>query len=185
MTYRVTDKFIKILLCAGFIFATLTAGEHGNSEETTETADDEKDKDKKKESGKSSYLEGVQSRYFSRLPYIMVPIMNVSIIKKGVLIGYLTIMPQLKGNSVESYRKLQAEIIKIKDEIFCDLFYAMSRLWVGPEPPSAAIIEGRIKKKLKVFFKEDLIERVNLQFMKFSIFKLNFKTGYEDFKVEE
>ncbi len=181
-----TDKFIKILLSVSVIFAILTAEEHGAGEhsETPEAATADDEKAGQKESDKSTYLEKLKSRYVSRLPYLMIPVMIVPVIKKGELIGYLTVMPQLKGNGVESYRKLQAEIIKIKDEIFCDLFYAMSRLWIGPEPPLATAIEGRIKKRLRHFFKEELIERVNLHFMKFSIFKTKFIAEHEYFKAD-
>ncbi len=168
------DKIIKILLTALVIFGILTAEEPEKGEhEASDKPESKAGKggggaDKKGKNKKLSYLEKVQSRYVSRLPYIMVPVMIVTVIKKGDLLGYLTIMPELKGKDVESYRKLWVEIVKIQDEIFCDLFSAMSILWIGPEPPTAEVIEGRIKKRLSNFFKKELVEKVKLHFMEFT-----------------
>lgn len=126
-------------------------------------------KKKKKKKSKESYLEKVQRRYVSRLPYVMVPLMVVPIIKKGELAGNLTIMVELKGAGVENYRKLRADSILIRDEIFCDLYFAMSRLWLGPDPPEAHILENRIKKRINKYYKTEITEQARLHVMQFSL----------------
>lgn len=116
-----------------------------------------------------SYLEKLQRRYIPRLPYLMIPVIVVPIIKKGDLVGYLTIMAELKGAGVEEYRKLQVDSILIRDEIFCDLYTAMSRLWIGPEPPSVSTIEKRIIQRVNKFYKKNKVEKVVLHIVQLSL----------------
>lgn len=130
---------------------------------------DSADKKNSKKKSNISYLEKVQRRYVSRLPYIMVPLMIVPVLKKGELAGYLTIMVELKGTTVESYRKLQVDLILVRDEIFCDLYFAMSRFWLGPEAPEASVIENRIKKRVNKYYKKEIAEKARLHVMQFSL----------------
>jgi hypothetical protein len=130
---------------------------------------DSADKKNSKKKSNISYLEKVQRRYVSRLPYIMVPLMIVPVLKKGELAGYLTIMVELKGTTVENYRKLQVDLVLVRDEIFCDLYFAMSRLWLGPEAPEASVIENRIKKRINKYYKKEIAEKARLHVMQFSL----------------
>ncbi len=172
----IMSYLISFLLLWCISISAISAEEQGGEPEVklgvenSETDDPENaSKKKSKKKQKESYLEKVQRRYVSRLPYIMVPIMVVPVLKKGELAGYLTIMVELKGTGVESYRKLQADSMIIRDEIFCDLYFAMSRLWLGPEPPSANIIESRIKKRINKYYKTEIAEKARLHVMQFSL----------------
>ena len=127
--------------------------------------------DSKKRSSGSSYLEKIQRRYISRLPYLMIPVMVVPVIKKGDLAGHLTIMVELKSTGIDNYRELQVESIKLRDEIFCDLYSAMSRLWLGPEAPAASLLENRIKKIINTFYKKEMVESVRLHIMQLSLIR--------------
>lgn len=126
-------------------------------------------KEKEGKVSQDSYLEKIQRRYVPRLPYLMIPAIVVPIIKKGALAGHLIVMPELKGTGIEEYRKLQADIIKIRDEIFCDLYLAMSRLWIGPEAPSADTLEKRIEKRINEFYKKNMVESVTLHLLQLSL----------------
>lgn len=95
--------------------------------------------------------------------------MIVPVLKKGDLVGYLTIMVELKGTTIENYRKLQVDLILVRDEIFCDLYFAMSRLWLGPEAPDANVIENRIKKRVNKYYKKEIAEKAQLHVMQFSL----------------
>jgi hypothetical protein len=117
--------------------------------------------DSKKKSSGSSYLEKIQRRYVSRLPYLMIPVMVVPVIK----------MVELKSTGIDNYRELQVETIKLRDEIFCDLYSAMSRLWLGPEAPEASILENRIKKRINTFYKREMVENVRLHIMQLSLIR--------------
>jgi hypothetical protein len=127
--------------------------------------------DSKKKSSGSSYLEKIQRRYISRLPYLMIPVMVVPVIKKSDLAGHLTIMVELKSTGIDNYRELQVETIKLRDEIFCDLYSAMSQLWLGPEAPAASILENRIKKRVNTFYKREMVENVRLHIMQLSLIR--------------
>ena len=148
------------------------AAEEGQSKieiQTPESAEGETKIEGNKKKRGVSYLEKVQRRYIARLPYLMIPVMVIPVIKKGDLAGYLTIMVELKGTGVESYRALQADLIRIRDEIFCDLYVAMSRLWLGPKPPSANVLENRIKKRINTFYKKEMAETARLHIMQLSL----------------
>ena len=127
--------------------------------------------DSKKKSSGSSYLEKIQRRYISRLPYLMIPVIVVPVIKKGDLAGHLTIMVELKSTGIDNYRELQVETIKLRDEIFCDLYSVMSHLWLGPEAPAASILENRIKKRINTFYKREMVENVRLHIMQLSLIR--------------
>ncbi len=146
-------------------YCTLNADAHAAKAEVAIA----KKKNSKKKSSDGSYLEKIQRRYISRLPYLMIPVMIIPVIKRGDLAGHLTIMVELKGTGTESYRKLQIDSVLLRDEIFCDLYFAMSRLWLGPETPSANILENRIKKRINVFYKKELVENVRLHTMQLSL----------------
>lgn len=146
-----------------------TAKPDVKNESVTLESEEGESKRKRKKKSKESYLEKVQRRYVSRLPYTMVPLMVVPIIKKGELAGYLTIMVELKGEGIENYRKLQGDSILIRDEIFCDLYFAMSRLWLGPDAPEAQTIENRIKKRINKYYKGEIVEKARLHVMQFSL----------------
>ncbi|MFN6415526.1 MAG: hypothetical protein ACK4V2_07145 [Pseudomonadota bacterium] len=119
-----------------------------------------------------SYLQKIQRRYIPRLPYLMVPALVVPIIKKGALAGHLTIMVEIKSAGVEEYRKLQADLILIRDEIFCDLYNAMARLWLGPKPPSADTLERRIQNRINKFYGNPMVEKALLHVMQLSLIQL-------------
>lgn len=116
-----------------------------------------------------SYLEKVQKRYVAHMPYVMMTLMIVPIIKQHGVVGYLTIMPEIKGKDVEAYRKIVKDLVHIRDAIFCDLFNALNRLWIGPEPPSADTIAGRIKNCVTTVCKQDIAEKVTLHILNFNI----------------
>lgn len=116
-----------------------------------------------------SYLEKVQKRYVSHMPYVMMTLMIVPIIKKHDVVGYLTIMPEIKGKDVEAYRKIVKELVHIRDAVFCDLFNALNRLWIGPEPPSADIISGRIQNCVANVCKAEVAEKVTLHILNFNL----------------
>lgn len=120
-----------------------------------------------------SYLEKIQRRYIPRLPYLMIPAIIVPIVKKGaeegVLKGYMLIMVELKGIGTDEYRKMQHDIILIRDEIFCDLYSAMSRLWIEPEAPAAKTIEKRVKKRINKFYKKAMVESATLHVLQLSL----------------
>jgi hypothetical protein len=116
-----------------------------------------------------SYLEKVQKRYVSRMPYVMVPLIVIPVVKKHEVIGYLTIMPEIKGKDVEAYRKIVKDLVLLRDAIYCDLFSALNRLWIGPEPPSADTIAGRIKKCVTDVCKSDIAEKVTLHILNFNV----------------
>ena len=97
--------------------------------------------------------------------------MVVPVIKKGDLAGHLTIMVELKSTGIDNYRELQVESIKLRDEIFCDLYSAMSRLWLGPEAPAASLLENRIKKIINTFYKKEMVESVRLHIMQLSLIR--------------
>jgi hypothetical protein len=156
-------------LSAGEKEPELTAKPDVKNESVTLESEEGESKKKRKKKSKESYLEKVQRRYVSRLPYTMVPLMVVPIIKKGELAGYLTIMVELKGAGIENYRKLQGDSILVRDEIFCDLYFAMSRLWLGPDAPEAQIIENRIKKRINKYYKSEIVEKARLHVMQFSL----------------
>ena len=174
---RINRYLVNIALLWCIVAGTVSSSEGGdenkpevkNEPVTLETEGLEDSGKKNQKKSKESYLTKVQRRYVSRLPYIMVPVMVVPVLKKGELAGYLTVMVEIKGNSVEGYRKLQADSILIRDEIFCDLYFAMSRLWLGPEPPSAGIIESRIKKRINKYYKTEIAEKARLHVMQFSL----------------
>ncbi len=125
--------------------------------------------DKEKASSEDSYLEKIQRRYIPRLPYLMIPAIVVPVIKKGALAGHLIVMAELKGVGTEEYRKLQTDIVKVRDEIFCDLYLAMSRLWIGPEAPQARTLEKRIEKRINTFYKSSMVESARLHVMQLSL----------------
>lgn len=125
--------------------------------------------DKEQASVGESYLEKLQRRYIPRLPYLMIPAILIPIIKKGALAGHLLIMVELKGAGTEEYRKLQTDIIQIRDEIFCDLYSAMSRLWIGPESPKASTLEKRIQRRINNFYKSPMVESTRLHVMQLSL----------------
>lgn len=116
-----------------------------------------------------SYLQKIQRRYIPRLPYLMIPAIVVPIIKKGALAGHLTIMVEIKSIGVKEYRKLQTDLILVRDEIFCDLYNAMSRLWIGPEAPSADTLERRIQNRINKFYGSAMIEKALLHVMQLSL----------------
>lgn len=140
------------------------------SEETNEKPAPEKPnkKSKKKKEKKESYLDKIQRRYIPRMPYLILPTITVPIIKRHELKGYLTLLIELKGKDLESYRKLVKDTVLIKEKIFIDLVDAMNRLWVTPELPSTEIISGRIKNCIKDHFKEDLTKKVILHVLNFN-----------------
>lgn len=121
------------------------------------------------ESSRESYLDKIQRRYIPRLPYLMIPVIVVPIIKKKTLVGYLTIMAEIKGSGIEEYRKLQADLFLLRDEIFSDLYMAMSRLWIGPEPPTAHSLENRIQRRISAFYKKSMVQDVMLHILQLSL----------------
>ena len=176
---RINTYLINIALLWCIAIGPISASEEAEQDKKPEVKNEQVDleiedsedsgKKKKKKKSKESYLEKVQRRYVSRLPYTMVPLMVVPIIKKGELAGYLTIMVELKGAGIENYRKLQGDSILVRDEIFCDLYFAMSRLWLGPDAPEAQIIENRIKKRINKYYKSEIVEKARLHVMQFSL----------------
>ena len=116
-----------------------------------------------------SYLEKVQKRYVSRMPYVMLPPMIIPVIKNHEVVGYLTIMPEIKGKNVEFYRKIVQELVFIRDEVFSDLFNALNRLWIGPEPPSAETIAGRIMHVVQTVCKQEVAEKVTMHVLNFNL----------------
>lgn len=167
---------LALVLCMNFCILQAEGNEGKESDKESSTKSEDNDEQQKKkaqknQSSNNSYLEKIRRRYVSRLPYLMIPIMVVPVIKKGEIVGYLTVMTELKGNSVKSYRKLQEDTVKIRDEIFCDLYFAMSRLWLGPEPPSPAVLENRIKKRINQYYKEELAEKARLHVMQLSLIR--------------
>lgn len=123
-----------------------------------------------------SYLGKIQRRYIPRLPYLMIPAIIIPIVKKGaeegVLKGYMLVMIELKGLGTKEYRKMQQDIILIRDEIFCDLYSAMSRLWIEPEAPVAKTIEKRIKKRINKFYKKTMVESATLHLLQLTLNQL-------------
>lgn len=179
MSY-ISYYFIRLALLWCMVLGTTNASEReeeleakseGKNEQSAQEVEDAESSDEKKNKKKAriSYLEKVQRRYVSRLPYIMVPLIIVPVLKKGDLLGYLTIMVELKGSTIENYRKLQVDLILIRDEIFCDLYLAMSRLWLGPEAPEASVIENRIKKRVNKYYKKEIAEKARLHVMQFTL----------------
>lgn len=140
--------------------------ESKEGEEKKEGDDD--GKEKKKE---LSYLEKLQRRYIPRLPYLMIPSMGIPILKNGTSVGNLSILVELKGKDVESFRKLQADAVLLKDEIFCDLYYAMSRLWLGPDEPKISVLEARIKKRINQYYKSDLVEKARFHVFSMTLYR--------------
>lgn len=116
-----------------------------------------------------SYLEKVQKRYVSRMPYVMLSPMIIPVIKKHGVAGYLTIMAEIKGKNVEFYRKIVQELVFIRDEVFSDLFDALNKLWIGPEPPSAEAIAGRIMHVVNAVCKQEVTEKITMHVLNFNL----------------
>lgn len=116
-----------------------------------------------------SYLEKIQKRYVSRMPYVMLSPMIIPVVKNHSVVGYLTIMPEIKSRNVECYRTIVKDLVFIRDEVFSDLFNALNRLWVGSEPPSADTIAGRIIHVVNTVCKQDVAEKVTMHVLSFNL----------------
>ncbi len=115
-----------------------------------------------------SYLEKIRKRYVSHMPFVMVPILIIPVVKNNKVHAYLTLSAELKCIDVESYRTVRASTIPIKDAIFSSLYKAMSILWVGPHEPNPAVLEKRIKKIVNKYFKKNTVEDVIIHFLQLS-----------------
>ena len=155
------------LLCS---LSFLNAEEEGAKEESKdhEKSGAESENDEKSEkTEEGGYIQKLQRRYVSRLPYLMIPSIIVPIIKKGQIFGYLLLMLEIKAKSVECYRKLQSDMTLIRDEMYCDIYVSMSRLWIGPDIPIPEVLEKRLLKKINGYYKTQMAEKSRLHVMQF------------------
>lgn len=134
----------------------------------TEMKEKDLEKNRSKKIG-DGYLKKIQKRYVSRMPYVMLAPIIVPVVKNHGIVGYLTIMPEIKAKNAELYRKIVQDLVFIRDEVFSDLFNAFNRLWIGPEPPSAETIAGRIMHVVKTVCKQDVAEKVTMYVLNFNL----------------